>query len=172
MYVGVLCCILPNKISYQWQWPQYWIPCEIPYLEIIPRGDVRGRVLTIQENFLWYSALLVVNKTCLHPFLIPTLLSGSDGKESACSAVDTRNMSSVPRSGRSPGDSCLENPMDRGAWRATVHGVAESNTTGWLTVPYFHVALCSLLWIFFTEFHLMARKFCFHLRSNNILPMC
>ena len=43
----------------------------------------------------------------------------------------------VPGSGRSPGEgngnppqySCLENPMDRGAWQATVHGVAELDTT-------------------------------------------
>ena len=43
---------------------------------------------------------------------------------------------SIPGSGRSPGGrhgnplqySCLENPMDRGAWRATVHGVAKSWT--------------------------------------------
>ena len=42
----------------------------------------------------------------------------------------------IPGSGRSPGGgngnplqySCLENPMDRGAWRATVHGVAKSRT--------------------------------------------
>ena len=42
----------------------------------------------------------------------------------------------IPRSGRSPGEgignplqcSCLENPMNRGAWRATVHGVAKSWT--------------------------------------------
>ena len=53
----------------------------------------------------------------------------SDGKESACNAGD---LDFIPGSGRSPGEgngnplqySCLENPMDRGAWRATVHGVA------------------------------------------------
>ena len=56
---------------------------------------------------------------------------GSDGKESACNAEDP---GSSPGSGRSPGGghgnplqySCLENPMDGGAWRATVHGVAKS----------------------------------------------
>ena len=56
---------------------------------------------------------------------------GSDGKESACNAGD---LGSIPVSGRSPGGghgnplqySCLGNSMDRGAWRATVHGVAKS----------------------------------------------
>ena len=46
------------------------------------------------------------------------------------------DLGSIPGSGRSPLEgngnplqcSCLENPMDRGAWRATVHGVAESQT--------------------------------------------
>ena len=58
---------------------------------------------------------------------------GSDGKESACNAGD---LSSIPGSGRSPREgngnplqnSCLENPMDRGAWQATVHGVSKSRT--------------------------------------------
>ena len=58
---------------------------------------------------------------------------GSDGQESACNAGDP---SSIPESGRSPGEgngnplqySCLENSMDRGAWQATVHGVAKSQT--------------------------------------------
>ena len=58
---------------------------------------------------------------------------GSDGKASTCNAGDP---SSIPGSGRSPGEgngnplqySCLENPMDRGAWWATVHGVAKSWT--------------------------------------------
>ena len=55
---------------------------------------------------------------------------GSAGKESACNAG---NPGLILRSGRSPGeghgnslqDSCLENPMHRGAWWATIHGVAE-----------------------------------------------
>ena len=58
---------------------------------------------------------------------------GSDGKESACNVGDP---GSIPGLGRSPGEgndnalcySCLENPMDRGAWWATVHGVANSST--------------------------------------------
>ena len=52
------------------------------------------------------------------------------GKESAFSAGDAGDVGSIPRWGRSPagGDgnplqySCLENPMDKGAWWATVHG--------------------------------------------------
>jgi len=56
---------------------------------------------------------------------------GSDGKESACNEGDP---SSIPGLRRSPGEgngyplqySCLENPMDRGAWWATVHRVAKS----------------------------------------------
>ena len=57
-----------------------------------------------------------------------------DGKESACKAGD---LGSIPGLGGSPGEgngnplqySCLENAMDRGAWWATVHGVAELGTT-------------------------------------------
>ena len=50
--------------------------------------------------------------------------------------VSAGDEGSIPGSGRSPGEgsgnslqcSCLENPMDRGAWWATVHGVAQSRT--------------------------------------------
>ena len=56
---------------------------------------------------------------------------GSEVKASACKAGDP---GSIPGSGRSPEEgngnllqySCLENPMDRGAWKVTVHGVAKS----------------------------------------------
>ena len=56
---------------------------------------------------------------------------GSDSTESTCNEGD---LSSIPQLGRSPGEgndnplqySRLENPMDRGAWQATVHGVTKS----------------------------------------------
>ena len=58
---------------------------------------------------------------------------GSDDKASAYNAGDG---GSIPGLGRSPGEgngnplqySCLENPIDRGAWQATAHGVAKSQT--------------------------------------------
>ena len=67
----------------------------------------------------------------IYPFLGSP--GGSDSKESACNMGDP---GSIPRWGRSPGEgngnllqySCLENPMDRGAWWATVQGVAKSWT--------------------------------------------
>ena len=58
---------------------------------------------------------------------------GSDSKDSVCNAG---NLGSIPGLGKSPGEgndnplqySCLENLMDRVAWRAPVHGVAKSRT--------------------------------------------
>ena len=54
-------------------------------------------------------------------------------KNPPTNAGDTRNSGSIPESGRSLGEekgnplqySCLENPMDRGAWQATVHRVSK-----------------------------------------------
>ena len=74
-------------------------------------------------NSIYYRSALV---RCDFP-------GGSDGKASACNAGDP---GSIPGLGQSPGEgnsnllqySCLENPMDGGAWWATVHGVAKSQT--------------------------------------------
>ena len=64
------------------------------------------------------------------------LPSGSAGKGPACNSGDRGDMGSVSGWGRSPGGgngnpfqySCLENPLDIGAWWAPVHGVTESWT--------------------------------------------
>ena len=70
--------------------------------------------------------------------------SGAEVKASACNVGD---LGSIPGSGRSPGEgngnplqySCLKNPVDRGAWWATVHG---SQRVGhdWATSLHFHYA--------------------------------
>ena len=73
-------------------------------------------------------------------------------KNPPAKAGDTRDVGSIPGSGRSPGKgpgnplqySCLENPMDRGAWWATVHGVTKSPTQ--LKRPSIH-ALCFCLYL-------------------------
>ena len=64
---------------------------------------------------------------------LPLWLSG---QKSACSAGAPGEAGSIPGSGRSPGRgcgnllqySCLENPMDRGAWQAIVHRIAKTGT--------------------------------------------
>ena len=74
----------------------------------------------------------------------------SDGKASAYNAGDP---GSIPGSGRSPGEgngnplqcSCLENPMDRGAWWATVQGLTKSRTL------HFHIIICVyILYVHYT----------------------
>ena len=69
-------------------------------------------------------------------------------KNPPASSGDTRDAGTIPGSLRSPGGghvnplqySCLENPVDRGAWQATVHGVAKSRT--WLSPTSSHSSSC------------------------------
>ena len=110
----------------------------------------RQHVGILSSNIPWQSLLIsITNVYHILIYLLPfgfifiwgkaisssvCLVSGSDGKESACSVGD---LGLIPGSERSPGEGngsprqypCLESPMDRGAWRATVHGVAGSDTT-------------------------------------------
>ena len=66
---------------------------------------------------------------------------GSEGKESAYNAGDP---GLIPGSGRSPGEgygnplqySRLENPMDGGAWWATVHGVLQARILEWVAISF------------------------------------
>ena len=78
----------------------------------------RGRRFKREGTYVWASQVVIVVKN------LPA------------NAGDIRDTGSIPGLGRSPGGgngnpfqySCLENPMDRGAWRATVHGVTQSQT--------------------------------------------
>ena len=86
------------------------------------RGRSGGLVFPLFQNFPQFIVI--------HAVGFP---GGSEVKVSARNAGD---LGSIPGSGSSPGEgngnplqySCLENPMDRGAWWVTVHGVAESRT--------------------------------------------
>ena len=102
-----------NKLLPWWSWR---------YLE-------ESNLLSMRSVVNWPS----IRVTCVFYKGFP---GGSDGKESTCNAGDR---GSIPGSGRSPAEgngnplqySCLENPMDREAWWAPVHGVAKSQT--WLS---------------------------------------
>ena len=69
----------------------------------------------------------------IHTYMYPSFPCSSVVEKSSCNAGD---LASIPGSGRSPGEgngnplqySCLESPMDKGAWQTTVHVVAKSWT--------------------------------------------
>ena len=81
--------------------------------------------------YVHYTTLHYTTHTHTHYTVYMGFPGGSNGKESAC---NMGNLGSIPGSGRSPGEgndsplqySSLGNPMDRGAWQATVHAVAKS----------------------------------------------
>ena len=83
---------------------------------------------SIPKYSLFNFSIMTMNRWIRHAFP-----GGSEVKASACNVGD---LGSIPGSGRSPGEgsgtplqySCLKNPMDGGAWWATVHEVAKSWT--------------------------------------------
>ena len=106
-----------------------------------------------------------------HPFPRPTqgFLGSSNGKDWASNAEE---LGSMPGSGRSPGEGngcplqyfCQDNPKDRGAWQATVHGVTNLDMTEQLS--YYHSVIwrsLSQLWLYrrpSTSFWLVLCKNC------------
>ena len=87
-------------------------------------------------------------------------IRGSVGKDPSCNAGDVGDAGLIPGLGRSPGEgngnllqySCLENPMDRGDWQATVHGVGhdlayrQSHSGGYKFLLQIVFSLISELW--------------------------
>ena len=103
-------------LHFLWKWP---------LLLSVPSANSTG----IIEELVRDAGSVCTSKVCLtYEHDIP---GGSDGKESACNVGD---LGLIPGSGRSPWtrkwkpNPCLENFMDRGAWRVTVHGVTKSRT--------------------------------------------
>ena len=100
----------------------------------VPRSRALAATQSPARHFL--SSLSNLPPASRHPELLHFLVFyysfGAEVKASACNVGD---LASIPGPGRSPGEgngnplqySCLENP-DRGAWWATVHGVAKSRT--------------------------------------------
>ena len=117
--------LTPRWVGHLAPWPGHHPYCYLPAPILTPTGPLLTSVhYPGEKNRNWG---INNNKETGFP-------GGSDGKESACNA---RGPGWIPGSGRSPGEgngnplqySCLENPMDRGAWRTTVLGVVELDTT-------------------------------------------
>ena len=138
LYINLLSCSLAlltfeAKQALSWGFPcgsaSKESPCNVGDLGLIPRlgrsaGEGKGHPLQ-------YSGL-ENSMDCVMGFPV-----GASSKELPANAGVVRDLGSIPASGRSRGEgngnplqsSCLENPMDRGAWQAIVHGVTESDMT-------------------------------------------
>ena len=89
--------------------------------------------LQLVDSGILLSTLL----TALPCLLFSIIIRYPGGSEAKSPPADAGDLDSVPGSGRSPGEgngnplqySCLGNPMDKGAWRATVHGVTKESVT-------------------------------------------
>ena len=110
-----------------------WSPPLRPHLTLIPTSLVVQCLRLCAPN-VGSLGLIPGQETRSHRPQLFGFPAGSDSKESAC---NVGHPGLISGSSRSPGkgtdnpyqNSCLENRMDRGAWRATVHGVTESDMT-------------------------------------------
>ena len=115
--------------------PKYWSGQPFPYPWDLPNPGIEPRSPSLQTDSLpaepqWY--VYIVDFPC-----------GSMVKNLPANARGIRDVGSIPGLGRSPGGghgkplqySCLENPMDRGTWKATVHGIIRIQTLlKWLSM--------------------------------------
>ena len=125
--------VFSNELALHIRWPKYWS------FRISPFSDDSGLISFMLD---WLD-LLAVQGTFQHHSLEASGLQCSAFfgfprwcvvKNLPASAGDIRDAGSIPGSGRSPGGrhgnplwySCLENPMDRGAWQTAVHSVVQS----------------------------------------------
>ena len=119
--------VFSNESALCIRWPKYW-----SFSFNISLSNEHPGLISFRMD--WLDLLAVHGTLKSHKSWGSRWLSG---KESACNAGDTGDLDSIHGWGRTPGgghgnplqDSCLENPMDRGAWRPTVHRVTQSDMT-------------------------------------------
>ena len=124
-----------------------WDAVCIIYAVVLERQKSRPHLC--QRDFKNWNGILIIRRSILWAFP-----GSSDGKESACNVGDRDSIGW----GGSPGEesgyplrySCLENSMDRGAWRATYCGISESVMTEWLTHMLWVVSEVSRVRLFVT----------------------
>ena len=100
--------------------------------------EIDGETVETVAEFIFLVTKITADGDCSHEIKRRLLLGKGfpDGLEVKASACNTGDLGSIPGLGRSSGEgngnpfqySCLENPMEGGAWGATVHGVSKSQT--------------------------------------------
>ena len=146
----------------------FWVHYHFKQIESLFQSIVRNyssmlirtheQLLQLDNRWPWCLPLCSGKSPFLYmPTIYDDFPGSSGGKECACNAGD---LGLIPGSARCPGEgngnpfqySCLENSVNIGAWRATVHGVAKSQI--WLsrhtrTHTYYSLSLCLLVSICF-----------------------
>ena len=141
---------LPNKLTvieegnqktiFFFFWVVYWVLSVFGKLLWVNcyKKDIHLENLSVYKQDIFFVYIIVLKfdfGVSAYSFgVFPQWLSG---KESSCNAGEAIDEGSISESGRAPGGqhsnplshSCLENPMDRGAWWVTIHLVSESDAT-------------------------------------------
>ena len=138
------CAVLSLSVLSDSLWPHGLSP---------PGSSVHGVLQTRILERVARTTLHIILTVYIHSssnLLAPQFLSfpsDASGKEPTCHAGDLRDAGSIPGSGWSPGGghsnplrySCLESPMDRGAWWARVHKVTQNQTQlKWLSMHVYN----------------------------------